>query len=38
MQLFKYALVAAYMGHGFAMLIPFSILSRPKVDKYSSKG
>ena len=24
---------AVYMRHGFAILIPFSIMSRPKVDK-----
>ena len=29
-QFFKYALVAAYMGHGFAILIPFSMLSSPE--------
>ena len=33
MQYFKFTLVAAYMGHGVAILTPFSILSRPKIDQ-----
>lgn len=38
MQFLKFVLVAAYMGHGFATLIPFSIISIPRVDQYPFKS
>ena len=43
MQFFKlkienFFLVPVYMRHGFAILIAFSILSRPKIAKSLSKS
>lgn len=38
MQFLKFVLDAAYMGHGFATLIPFSIISIPRVDQSPFKS
>ena len=38
MLFLKFALIAAYMGHRFTILIPFIILKRPEVAQSASKG